>query len=226
VPGPTFGPTMSPAALDTLVSAVSAGDELAFAKLSDHYRRRLQSHCYRVMGSVEDSEDLVQETFLRAWQNRASFRGPSYAAWLYRIATNVCLDALKRRRRRPPIADELDAETLLERIHGAEAEPLSTLVNRETVELAFSAAVRHLPPRQRAALVLRAVLGWSSKDAAHVLESSVASVNSALQRARQNLNDKLPERRLEWAWGPDLSEDERSLLQGYLRAVERAGAVS
>jgi RNA polymerase sigma-70 factor, ECF subfamily len=217
---------MSPAALDTLVSAVSSGDERAFAKLTGHYRRGLQAHCQRLMGSVEDSEDAVQETFLRAWQSRASFRGRSYSAWLYRIATNVCFDALKRRRRRPPIADDLDVETLLERIRGTEAEPLSTLVNRETVELAFSAAVQHLPPRQRAALVLRAVLGWSSKDAALVLESSVASVNSALQRARQNLGEKLPERRLEWAWGPELSDDERSLLQGYLRAVERAGAVS
>ena len=97
---------MSPAALDTLVSAACAGDERAFAKLSDHYRRRLLAHCYRIVCSVEDSEDLVQETFLRAWQSRASFRGPSYAAWLYRIATNVCMDALKRRRRRPAIAAE------------------------------------------------------------------------------------------------------------------------
>jgi RNA polymerase sigma-70 factor (ECF subfamily) len=217
---------MSQAALHTLVSAASDGDEVAFSKLSHHYRRGLQSHCYRVMGSVEDSEDLVQETFLRAWQNRASFRGRSYTPWLYRIATNVCMDALKRRRRRPPIADDLHAETLLERVRGTEAEPLDTLVNRETVELAFSALVQHLPPRQRAALVLRTVLGWSSKDAAVVLDSSVASVNSALQRARRNLSERLPERRLEWAWGPDLSDEERSLLQGYLRAVERAGAVS
>jgi RNA polymerase sigma-70 factor, ECF subfamily len=213
---------MSSAALHTLVSAASDGDELAFSKLTDHFRRRLQSHCYRIMGSVEDSEDLVQETFLRAWQNRASFRGPSYTAWLHRIATNVCMDALKRRRRRPAIADELDADELLERIRGSEAEPLDTLVNRETVELAFSAAVQHLPPRQRAVLVLRAVLGWSSKEAALQLESSVASVNSALQRARRNLYDRLPEQRLEWAWAPELSEDERSLLQGYLRAVEVA----
>ena len=217
---------MSPAALDTLVSSATDGDELAFSKLTDHYRRRLLSHCYRIVDSVEDSEDIVQETFLRAWQNRASFRGASYTAWLYRIATNVCMDVLKRRRRRPAIADELDAEALIERIRGTEAEPLDTLVNRETVELAFSAAVRGLPPRQRAVLVLRAVLGWSSKDAALQLESSVASVNSALQRARRNLYDRLPEQRLEWAWGPELSEDERSLLHGYLRAVERAGAVS
>jgi RNA polymerase sigma-70 factor, ECF subfamily len=213
---------MSPAALDMLVSAVCAGDERAFAKLSDHYRGRLLAHCHRIVCSVEDSEDLVQETFLRAWQSRASFRGPSYAAWLYRIATNVSIDALKRRRRRPAIAAESDAEEVLERIRGTEAEPLETLVNRETVALAFSAAVQHLPPRQRAVLVLRAVLGWSSKDAALQLESSVASVNSALQRARRNLYDRLPEQRLEWAWAPELSEDERSLLNGYLRAVEVA----
>ena len=213
---------MSPAALEMLVSAASAGDERALAKLSDHYRRGLLAHCNRMVSSVEDSEDLVQETFLRAWQHRESFRGASYTAWLYRIATNVCMDALGRRRRRPAIAAEHHAEELLERIRGTEAEPLDTLVNRETVELAFSAAVQHLPPRQRAVLVLRAVLGWSSKDAALQLEASVASVNSALQRARRNLYDRLPEQRLEWAWAPELSEDERSLLNGYLRAVEAA----
>jgi RNA polymerase sigma-70 factor, ECF subfamily len=217
---------MSPAALNPLASAVSAGDERAFAKLTDRYRGELQAHCYRVMGSLEDSEDLVQETFLRAWQSRASFRGGSYRAWLYRIASNACFDALKRRRRRPAIADGPEAGELVERISGTEAEPLSTLVNRETVELAFSAAVRHLPQRQRAVLVLRAVFGWSSKDAALQLESTEASVNSALQRARRALNQNLPEQRLEWAWGPDLSEEGRSLLQGYLRAAERAGAVS
>jgi RNA polymerase sigma-70 factor, ECF subfamily len=217
---------MSPSVLSALASAVSAGDERAFAKLTDRYRGELQTHCYRVMGSLEDSEDLVQETFLRAWQNRASFRGGSYRAWLYRIASNACFDALKRRRRRPAIADGPEAGELVERISGTEAEPLSTLVNRETVELAFSAAVRHLPQRQRAVLVLRAVLGWSSKDAALQLESTEASVNSALQRARRALNQNLPEQRLEWAWGPDLSEEERSLLQGYLRAAERVGAVS
>ena len=213
-------------ALNRLVSAVRRGDERAFAKLTDRYRGELQAHCYRMMGSVEDAEDLVQETLLRAWQNRASFRGRSYRAWLYRIATNACIDALKRRRRRPAIADGPDAADLVERISGTEAEPLAALVSRETVELAFSAAVQHLPPRQRAVLVLRAVLGWSSKDAALQLESSVASVNSALQRARRSLNENLPERRLEWAWGPDLSNEERSLLHGYLRAAERAGAVS
>ena len=115
---------MSPAALNTLASAVSAGDEGAFAKLTDRYRGELQAHCYRVMGSLEDSEDLVQETFLRAWQNRASFRGGSYRAWLYRIASNACFDALKRRRRRPAIADGPEAGELVERISGTEAEPL------------------------------------------------------------------------------------------------------
>ncbi len=217
---------MSDATLDTLISAASAGDEQAFSRLSGRYRRELQAHCFRMMGSAEDSEDLVQETFLRAWQNHASFRGRSYRAWLYRIATNACIDALKRRRRRPAIADDPEAGGLVERIRGTDAEPLAAVVDRETVELAFSAAVQHLPPRQRAVLVLRAVLGWSAKDAASQLDSSVASVNSALQRARRTLNDSLPERRLEWAWGPDLGEDERSLLQGYLRTVERAGAVS
>jgi RNA polymerase sigma-70 factor, ECF subfamily len=173
---------MAPPPANTLASAVSAGDERAFAKLTDRYRSELQAHCYRVMGSLEDSEDLVQETFLRAWQSRANFRGGSYRAWLYRIASNACFDALKRRRRRPAIADGPEAGQLVERISGTQADPLPTLVNRETVELAFSAAVRHLPQRKRAVLVLRAVLGWSSKDAALQLESTEASVNSALQR--------------------------------------------
>lgn len=150
---------MAPPPANTLASAVSAGDERAFAKLTDRYRSELQAHCCRLMGSLEDSEDLVQETFLRAWQSRASFRGGSYRAWLYRIASNACFDALKRRRRRPAIADGPEAGELVKRISGTEAEPLPTLVNRETVELAFSAAVRHLPQRQRAVLVLRAVLG-------------------------------------------------------------------
>ena len=213
-------------ALDRLVSAVRRGDGRAFAKLTDRYRGELQAHCYRMMGSVEDAEDLVQETLLRAWQNRASFRGHSCP----RVALPDRNQRLHRRpeapaapagdRRRPGCGGSRRAD---QRHRGGGA---AALVNRETVELAFSAAVQHLPPRQRAVLVLRAVLGWSSKDAALQLESSVASVNSALQRARRSLNENLPERRLEWAWGPDLSNEERSLLHGYLRAAGAVGAVS
>jgi RNA polymerase sigma-70 factor (ECF subfamily) len=197
------------------------------------YRRELQVHCYRMLGSFEDSEDLVQETFLRAWRKRKSFEGrSSFRAWLYRIATNACLDALKRRPRLAATGREASEvlwpqpypDRLLEGIATTDAEPDAAVVSKETIELAFLAAIQHLPPNQRAVLILRDVLGWSAKDAASLLETSVASVNSALQRARATLKTHLPERRLEWAPGLDPSEEERALLQRYVDASERADA--
>ena len=219
-----------------VVDAVRAGDEAAFVSLVERYRRELQVHCYRMLGSFEDAEDLVQETFLRAWRKRASFQGRStFRAWLYRIATNACLDALAHDTRRvrpepgtalPPPADlpwlQPYPDLLLEGIASSEDEPDAAAVSKETIELAFLAAIQHLPPRQRAVLILRDVLGWSAKETASLLEGSVVSVNSALQRARATLQEQLPPRRLEWAPGSDPSEEERALLQRYVDAHERA----
>jgi RNA polymerase sigma-70 factor (ECF subfamily) len=221
--------------------------ESAFAALVERHRGELQVHCYRMLGSFEDSEDLVQETFLRAWRKRASFslRGTSsFRAWLYRIATNACLDVLRTRPRRilpPQVAPPGDPaalpsppadlpwlqpypDRLVEPIAPADDEPGAVVVARETIELAFLAAIQHLPPRQRAVLILRDVLGWSAKDTAALLEASIASANSALQRARATLRDHLPERRTEWAPSSGPSEEERELLRRYVEAHERADA--
>jgi RNA polymerase sigma-70 factor (ECF subfamily) len=219
--------------------------ESAFAALCERHRGELQVHCYRMLGSLEDSEDLVQETFMRAWRKRASFGSEgrsSFRAWLYRIATNACLDVLRSRPRRvlpqevapagdpaappPPPADlpwlQPYPDRLLEPISPAKDEPGAVVVARETIELAFVAAIQHLPASQRAVLILRDVLGWSAKDTAGLLDASVASVNSALQRARATLRDRLGERRTEWARSAEASEAERELLRRYLDAHERA----
>jgi RNA polymerase sigma-70 factor (ECF subfamily) len=220
-------------------------DDSAFAALVDRHRGELRVHCYRMLGSFEESEDLVQETFLRAWRSRArfSFEGrASLRAWLYRIATNACLDVLRTRPRRvlpPEVAPAVDPavpppppaelpwlepypDRLLDSAAAEEDEPDAVVITRETIELAFLAAIQHLPPRQRAVLLHRDVLGWSAKETASLLESSVGSVNSALQRARATLRDRLPERRTEWARSPGPSEEERELLRRYVDAHERA----
>jgi RNA polymerase sigma-70 factor (ECF subfamily) len=220
-------------------------DEAAFAELIERHRGELRVHCYRMLGSFDDSEDLVQETFLRAWRGRASFSfgaGSSLRAWLYRIATNACLDSLRTRARRilPPevaaagdptgqLAPPADLpwlqpypDRLLEAAAPAEDEPGTAVVARETIELAFLAAIQHLPPRQRAVLILRDVLGSSANETASVLDASVVSVNSALQRARATLRRRLPERRTEWAPSASPSEEERELLRRYVDAHERA----
>jgi RNA polymerase sigma-70 factor (ECF subfamily) len=222
-------------------------EESEFAALVERHRGELRVHCYRMLGSFEDSEDLVQETFLRAWRARASYvsgEGSSFRAWLYRIATNVCLDVLRRRPRRvlppdvaaaadptapiPPPADlpwlQPYPDRLLEPVAPAEDEPGAAVIARETIELAFIAAIQHLPPRQRAVLILRDVLGWSARESASLLEASVASVNSALQRARATLRERLGERRTEWARSSEPSEEERELLRRYVEAHERADA--
>jgi RNA polymerase sigma-70 factor, ECF subfamily len=209
--------------LDAIVAAATEGDEAAFTELASRYRGELRSHCHRRMGSSEDAEDLVQETFLRAWRSRASFRGDSsFRAWLYRIATNACLDALARRSRVPQPAEEYDR--MVEEIRATDAEPDIAVVSRETTELAVMAAIQHLPPMQRTVLVLRGALGLSAKDAASLLESSVPSVNSALYRARHTLKHRLPEQRLEWARTSDANDEDRALVQRYLEAIERADA--
>jgi RNA polymerase sigma-70 factor (ECF subfamily) len=214
-----------------VVAAARGGDEAAFTTLVERYRRQLQVHCYRMLGSLEDAEDAVQEAFLRAWRKRRSFQGrSSFRAWLYGIATNACLDALARRRQPPRSGEANPAEIpwlqpypdrLLEGVAPSEDEPDAVVVDKETIELAFLVAIQHLPPRQRAVLILRDVLGWSAKETAALLESSVPAVNSALQRARVALAGHLPPRRSEWAAGTDPSEAERALLERYVEASEQ-----
>src|SRR5207245_7152813 len=193
-----------------VVEAVRAGDESAFTLLAERYRRQLQVHCYRMLGSFDDAEDLVQETLLRAWRGRASFEGRSLLrTWLYRIATNACLNALERAPRRvlpqdvvqpvsattdtsearaePPYAPEVPwlqpyPDSRLEPPAASETEPEASVLSRETIELAFLAALQHLPPRQRATLILRDVLDWSAREPASLLEPSDPAVNSGPQR--------------------------------------------
>jgi RNA polymerase sigma-70 factor (ECF subfamily) len=219
------------------IAAARAGDEAAFAELVEPHRRELQVHCYRMLGSFEDSEDLVQETFLRAWRKRRSFQGrSSFRAWLYGIATNACLDAIARRRRAVPLhdgsqplaevswlqpyPDELLKDT------AAEAEPEAEVVAKETIELAYIAAIQLLPPRQRAVLIARDVLGWSAAESASLLDVSVAAANSALQRARATLKKHLPRHRLEWGPRSDPTDEERALLRRYMRATTRGDALA
>ena len=218
------------------VAAALGGDESAFAELVEPHRRELQVHCYRMLGSFEDSEDLVQETFLRAWRKRESFEGrSSFRAWLYRIATNACLDALEQRPRQvashgapQPVVEvpwlQPYPDQLLEGIPASDAEPEAEVVAKETIELAFIAAIQLLPPRQRAVLISRDVLSWSAAESAALLDVSVAAVNSALQRARATLKQHLPRHRLDWAPGSDPSQEERELLQRYMDASERGDA--
>jgi RNA polymerase sigma-70 factor, ECF subfamily len=207
-------------------------DDAAFSELAERYRPEMRVHCYRMLGSFEDSEDAVQETLLRAWRRRETYQGRStFRAWLYRIATNACLDALGRRERGLQAATGPEVpwlqpfpDHLLDEIPADEDEPDAAVVAKETIELAYMAAIQHLPPRQRAVLILRDVLDWSAKDTAGLLDSSVASVNSALQRARAAMKRHLPERRLEWAPGADANQEEQALLERYLNATEEADA--
>lgn len=198
--------------------SVDTHEDLAFAALVERHRRELQLHCYRMLGSFEDSEDLVQETFLRAWRRRASFtpRGTSSVrAWLYRIATNACLDELRRRPRRPePVQPFPDA--LVEEAASPVYDPAARYALREGMELALLAAIQRLPGRQRAVLILRDVLGWTSPEVAELLDSTVAAVNSALQRARATIEQHLPEP------SPGVAEGtERDLLRRYVDVWER-----
>jgi RNA polymerase sigma-70 factor (ECF subfamily) len=215
------------------------GDESAFTALVERHRGELRVHCYRMLGSFDEAEDLVQETFLRAWKNLGGFEGRSTVrAWLYRIATNACLDALDGRARRvlpqhlsppsdpsagrPPRTDIPWLQPFPDRMAPSENQPDAVVVSRETIELAFLAAIQHLPPRQRAVLILRDVLGWPAKQTATLLENSVASVNSALQRARATLREHLPERRVDWSPSAEPTEREQAVLRRYMDAMERA----
>jgi RNA polymerase sigma-70 factor (ECF subfamily) len=215
---------------ETTLSVPSAFGEL------EPYRAELTAYCYRMLGSPFDAEDAVQDAFVRAWRARDRFEGrAAMRSWLYRIATNVCLDTLKGRERRArpmdlgpavePIESNLNVrsakewiEPIPENLIAPERDPADLAVERESIRLAFVAALQHLPARQRAVLILREVLRWEASEVAELLDSTVASVNSALQRARATLatsnvssTDPLP----------SLSSEDRALLDRYVAAFER-----
>jgi RNA polymerase sigma-70 factor (TIGR02960 family) len=217
-----------------MTAATVFGDESTFAAGAERHRRELHVHCYRMLASYDEAEDAVQETFLRAWRGRDGFDGSAlFRAWLYRIATNVCLDMRRRSSRRPTEARSFAEvpwlqpypDRLLDEVAPGAEQPDAVVVGRETIELAFLAAMQVLPPRQRAALILRDVLGWSASEAAALLETSVAAANSALQRARVRMQDHLPARRAEWSVG-EPSAAERELLRRFIDAHERCDAVA
>jgi RNA polymerase sigma-70 factor (TIGR02960 family) len=208
-----------------------AGEEPAFAELTERHRRELHVHCYRMLASFEEAEDAVQETLLRAWRSRDSFEGSLFRAWLYKIATNVCLDMLRRSSRRLATVHNFSEvpwlqpypDALLDEVAPSDDQPDAVIVERETIELAFLAAMQVLPPRQRAALIARDVLGWPAIETASLLETSVAAANSALQRARATMQEHLPARRAEWTAG-EPSAEERVLLERFIDAHERGDA--
>jgi len=200
-----------------------------FAEQAEQHRRELHVHCYRMLGSFEEAEDLVQETFLRAWNKRDTFDGgPGLRPWLYRIATNACLDALRRRGRQLAALHSYAEvpwlqpypDVLLDEIAAPEPSPDAEVVARETIELAFLAAIQVLPPQQRAVLIMRDVLGWPAAETASVLNTSVAAANSALQRARATMRDRLPAQRAEWS-AAEPSPAELDLLRRYIDAHEQ-----
>ncbi|HKU58564.1 MAG TPA: sigma-70 family RNA polymerase sigma factor [Gaiellaceae bacterium] len=194
--------------------------------LLEQHRRELTAYCYRMLGSPFEAEDAVQDTMIRAWRGIERFEGrAALKSWLYRIATNVCLDMLKSRERRArPVDLGPSHEPVIENLHIPEGDvwvlpmpdPVDVAVEHESVRLAFVAALQHLPPRQRAVLILCEVLRWQASEAAELLDTSVASVNSALQRARATLSEDDLQ-----AQERELSVDERALLEKFVAAFER-----
>lgn len=213
---------------DELAQALRAGHEATFSQLAAQHRPALKAHCYRMLGSLVDAEDLVQETLLKAWRGRAGFEGRSSArSWLYKIATNACLDFLESRKERRSGDNVVSAEATLGALPHVPwlqpfpdrlLEPDARLVSREALELGYLVALQCLPPRQRAALICCDVLEWSAKETAELLSLSVASVNSALQRARETLAD---EQKTGVRVKHDASaEQEQRLLRAYVKATE------
>jgi len=197
------------------------------------HRRELHVHCYRMLASYHEAEDAVQETFLRAWRSRGTFEGEHLRGWLYRIATNVCLDAVRAKSRRVPEMRSYAEvswltpypDTWLDEVPAPDDQPDAVAIDRETIELAFLAALQVLPPKQRAALIAREVLGMPAAETAAMLDTSVAAANSALQRARATMREHLPSHRSDWtAQAP--SPAERELLARFIDAHERCDAAA
>lgn len=229
-------PSADTGEVDPVVWAATAGDDDAFAHLVQRHRRELHVHCYRMLGSFEEAEERVQETFLRAWRRRETFQGrSSYRAWLYRIATNTCLETLRRRPRQaqvsgdgprlPPFSDfpwlQPYPDLLLDELETTEEGPDSVAISKESIELAFLAVIQLLPPKQRAVLIMRDVLAFSAAETADLLDDSVPAVNSALQRARATLKRYRPEDGDELSTAP-ATGDELRLVQQYIDAHEQA----
>jgi RNA polymerase sigma-70 factor (ECF subfamily) len=224
-----------------LLKAARDGDREAFGRLVEPFRRELQAHCYRMLGSDGDAEDALQDTLLRAWRALPRFEErSSLRSWLYRIATNACLRAIERLPKRllpidyAPAADPHDnlAETVNEPVWlepypdadlGFEsvAGPAARYEQREAVELAFIAALQHLPARQRAVLILRDVLGFSARETAHVLETTPVSVDSALQRAHKTVDERLPSQTQQQTLRLIGNDELSQLVERYIAAWER-----
>jgi len=234
---PTGAHGSATAAVD--LAAATAGDAEAFHRLTQPSLRELHLHCYRMLGSIQDAEDALQETVLRAWRHLASFAGRStFRSWLYRIATNVCLTAAARQHVAPPapgwLADALATssepvihlspypDAWLDELEAASGNPVAHYELRESVELAFLAAVQVLPPRQRAVLILRDVLTWSASEVAELLGATTVSVNSALQRARATIARQRREGRLRTDLVVPTDAVEESLVRRYIDAWEAA----
>src|SRR4051794_25921794 len=210
------------------MSAEAAAD-VGFEAAMGRHRRELHVHCYRMLASYDDAEDAVQETFLRAWRAWDGFDGQHPRAWLYRIATNVCLDLIRARGRQAASPDvgwlTPYPDPLLEEIPAPDDGPAELAVAKETIELAFLAALQVLPPRQRAALLAREVLGMPAAETAELPETSVAAANSALQRARATMAEHLPSHRADWSAGAP-NPAERDLLDRFIDAHERCDAAA
>ena len=223
------------------MEAASGGDQQAFAQLVEPYRSELTAHCYRMLGSMHDAEDALQDALLRAWRALAKFEGrSSLRSWLYTIATNTCLNLIERRPKRvlpidysgstgeydlglPPL-ESVWVEPFPDAGLGLEdgyAAPEARYELRESVELAFVAALQNLPANQRAVLILREVLGFSASEVAESLDTTVASVNSALQRARKTVDERLPEESQQATLRTLDDEQLRQIVEGYMEAMER-----
>jgi RNA polymerase sigma-70 factor (ECF subfamily) len=201
-----------------------------FGAMVDQHRRALHVHCYRMLASFHEAEDAVQETFLRAWRHRDRFDGGTlFRAWLYRIATNVCLDVLRGSGRRTTVVQSFAEVPWLEpypdRLLDEIDRPDEAAVARETIELAFLVALQALPPRQRATLIARDVLGWPASQTAQALDMSVAAVHSASQRARATMQEQLPAKRSEWSAAEPTAE-EKAVLRQFIEAHERCDAAA
>jgi RNA polymerase sigma-70 factor, ECF subfamily len=226
----------------SIVAAVRRGGEVEFATLVERHRRELRVHCYRMLGNLDDADDVVQETFVKAWRSRAGFEGRSTVrTWLYRIATNACLDAIKRKKRRVstvdpgagrgPSFDDVPwlqpiPDRLLDEPAPTVDEPDAVVIASETVALAFLTAIQHLAPRPRAVLILRDVLGWSAGETASALGETVTAVNSALQRARARMRAVGSSDQRGWGRATAANERERTLLQRYIDAHTSADAAA